>query len=164
MKSSDIKLHNNYYTTKVSDDSILIYNSFYNTKKSIFVLYLILEFIGSPGFDLLRIPRKYIVCKNASFINLSKNLKLDTDGSYNIIFEKQEVIRWFIGVVIPIFIVSVIFLFTLYPAINFMNSSNMSTESIVLFTVLLIVTIFLLFIDVILIKNYREYKKDNNHR
>lgn len=159
IKNSHIEIDNNYYQSKMMNKNIVIYNRFYHRKKGAFLLYLLLEILGGPSFGWLQMPRKFVIGKNAKVIKLSKDLHLETDGAYQLLFETREVRRWFFGVVFPIFIVSLIFLFMLYQTIRFMILSNMSLVSIVLFTVLLFVNIFLLWIHAVFIENYRDYRK-----
>lgn len=158
MENIKLEFAINYYHVEVVDQSIVISNQFYDKNLFIFLFYLLIEFFDGPSKDFLLIPRKFHVSKQATYIRLSKNLELETDGSYEIFFREQDLKRWIFGIAFPIFFILLIFIYLLYHVIGFLIISGLSAASIILFVGILFMVSVLSYVNLILFKQYQEYK------
>lgn len=153
--------HDDYETIEI-EENIIVYNPIYERKIGFFLLYIILTFFDSPSYRFLHIPRSFIIHKQASFITISKDLSIKTDGTYDIIYEKRAINRWLFGVAFPMLILFLFFLFLLVLTGGLLIKSNISIQAIVLFTVFLIITLLGAFTNLILFKNWRSYKNQSS--
>lgn len=165
MENVNIELSNVYYTAKTVDEKVIISNRFYKRNGFVFLLYLFLEFFGGPSLEFTQIPRKFIITGETSYIRLSKKLELETDGTFEIIFNKKNIRRWFFGVVIPFFSMLILFVILFYQTIGFLIVSNLSFSSIILFVAMLTMIAIFGQINLALLKQYRQYKSyDSEYR
>lgn len=158
MENIHIELSNVYYEAERVDEKVIIINSFYKKNGFLFLLYVLFEFIGGTSFEFTQLPRKFVITGETSYIRLSKKLELETDGAFEVSFSKGNVRRWFIGVVVPFFSLLILFTLLLYQIILFLIISNLSPASILLFVAMLGLVSFFVYINLALIKQYRQYK------
>lgn len=158
MENIHIELSNVYYESDRIDEKVVIINSYYKKSGFLFLLYVLFEFIGGASFEFTQIPRKFVITGETSYIRLSKELELDTDGAFEVIFSKKNVWRWFFGVVAPFFSLLILFILLFYQIIIFLIISNLSPASIILFVAMLGLVSFFVYINLALLKQYRQYK------
>ena len=158
MESANIELSNVYYEAERIDEKVVIINSYYKKNGFLFLLYVLFEFIGGASFEFTQIPRKFVITGETSYIRLSKELELDTDGAFEVIFSKENIKRWFIGVVVPFFAMLILFAILFYQTIGFLIVSKLSLSSIILFVAMLTMVAIFGQINLALLKQYRGYK------
>lgn len=158
MENANIELSNDYYEAERVDEKVIISNPFYKLNGFVFLLYLFLEFFGGPSLEFTQIPRKFIITGETTYIRLSKKLELETDGAFDVIFSKENIKRWFFGVVVPFFAMLILFVILIYQTIGFLIVSKLSLYSIVLFVAMLTMVAIFGQINLALLKQYRQYK------
>lgn len=158
MENANIELSNDYYEAERVDEKVIISNPFYKRNGFVFLLYLFLEFFGGPSLEFTQIPRKFIITGETTYIRLSKKLELETDGAFDVIFSKENIKRWFFGVVVPFFAMLILFVILIYQTIGFLIVSKLSLYSIVLFVAMLTMVAIFGQINLALLKQYRQYK------
>jgi len=158
MENVNIELSNVYYEAERVDEKVIISNPFYKRNGFVFLLYLFLEFFGGPSLEFTQIPRKFIITGETTYIRLSKKLELETDGAFDVIFSKENIKRWFFGVVVPFFAMLILYVILIYQTIGFLIVSKLSLYSIVLFVAMLTMVAIFGQINLALLKQYRQYK------
>lgn len=158
MGNLNIELSNSYYKAETVGEKVVITNPFYDKKFITFLLYILLEYFDGPSFEFTQIPRKFIISGEMTYIRLSKKLQLETDGAFEIIFNKKDFKRWLLGAVVPMFLLLTLFLFLLSQTIGFLIISKLSLASIILFAVMLIMVALFSHLNLLLLKQYRGYK------
>ena len=153
-----IELSHDYYEAEEVDETIVIKHLFLHKNFIIFLFYLLLEFIDGPSLEFTQIPRKFIISGEPTFIRLSKKLKLETDGDFKVLFNQQGLRRWLYGAAIPLLLLLIFFTLLLAIILVFLITSKLSLASIILFVVMVIVVSFFSYANLLLLKQYNEYK------
>jgi len=158
MEDMNVDLAHSYYEAEVVDEKVTITNLYYDKKLFIFLFYILLEYFDGLSLEFTQIPRRFIIEGKLTYIELSRNLDLKTDGDYQVLYREKDVRRWFYAVFIPLFLLFIIFLLSSLISLVYLVASQMSLSVLILFLSITVVLGLLAKINSNLLEQYRNYQ------
>src|SRR5690625_4958506 len=158
MEDVNVDLAHSYYEAEVVDKKVIITNLYYDKKLLIFLFYILLEYIDGFSLEFTQIPRRFIISSNPTYVKLSRNLELKTDGDSQVLFRKKDVRRWFYAVFMPLFLLFIVFLLSSLISLGYLIASEMSLSVLILFLSITVVLGLLAKINSNLLEQYRNYQ------